>query len=99
MALPTFKQMGARRRQQKEDIPPADGGVVQDTPSPAGDSEKAFPSKSYNGTGVNIIRATRKRKTWIIISSLFFFISVIFLILVRTIIPYIYKRNELNDMQ
>ncbi|TVY32545.1 SUR7 family protein [Lachnellula occidentalis] len=73
MVLPSFKDLGARRRQQKDEGAPAegpaDGGIVQgegeSTGEPSGDSERTLtPQQQYPAN-----------------FSLFFFISVIFLIL------------------
>jgi hypothetical protein len=78
MVLPTFRSLAAKRRQEHEERErAADGGVVN---GEAGESERTL-TPTYT-PGINFKRATRKRKTWIAISSFFFFISVIFLILV-----------------
>ncbi|TVY41484.1 SUR7 family protein pun1 [Lachnellula cervina] len=80
MVLPSFKSLGARRRQQKEEGVPADGGIVSGEGEPSGDSERTLtPQQKYPANF--LIKATKKRKTWITISSFFYFISVIFLIL------------------
>lgn len=67
MPLPTFRSTRARRQERRES---GRGSTSDSTLAPA-----------HSGD-VDIKRATKTRKTWILISCLFFFISVIFLILV-----------------
>ncbi|KUJ12054.1 uncharacterized protein LY89DRAFT_673843 [Mollisia scopiformis] len=76
MALPTFRSLAARRqnKKQEEQTGAANGGVVRDE-----NSERTL-TPTYT-PGVDVKLATKTRKTWIYASCLFFFISVIFLIL------------------
>ncbi|KAH6674542.1 SUR7/PalI family-domain-containing protein [Halenospora varia] len=97
MVLPSFKSLGARRREKQLDN--ADG-VIDARPAPAGAPATGETSSgrtltpNYN-PGVNVKRATKTRKTWILISCFFFFVSVIFLIL--TIIGNINKKAVIRD--
>lgn len=91
MALPSFKTLAARRRakeqeQEKETVPTTGDGTMEADRVVGGDilSERTL-TPTYT-PGVNIKEATKTRKTWIIISSLFFLISVVFLVLVCTMI-------------
>lgn len=83
MALPTFRSLASRRNKQKTEVPPngavpANGdGVV--APSIDINSERTL-TPTYT-PGVDVKRATKTRKTWILISVLFFVISTVFLIL------------------
>jgi len=76
MALPTFRSLATRRKQQEAEG--ASDGSGQNVRNSNG-SEKAT---SYT-PAINIKLATKTRRNWIILSSLLFFVSVIFLILVR----------------
>src|SRR5271168_652828 len=95
MTLPTFRSVRFRRKEQQNEKAaqgkghPSDGGIFEDSQSTSECTSTSTPSTKYQ-PGVNIKRATRARKVAIIISSFLFFISVIFLILVRPKCP---KRN------
>ncbi len=84
MPLPTLRTLAARRKGRRSDkeleeaSTDTDVGVV--SPSEGQDSETG--SANYH-PGLDVKLATRMRRNWIIVSSGFFFISVIFLILVR----------------
>jgi len=83
MVLPTFRSLAAKRRQENEERErTADRGVVN---GEAGESDRTL-TPTYT-PGINLKRATRARKTWIAISSFFFLISVVFLILVSISVP------------
>jgi len=74
MALPTFRSLAARRREKKVERP---DGVTS-----AENSERTL-TPTYT-PGVDIKEATKTRRNWILLTSLFFLISVVFLILVKT---------------
>jgi hypothetical protein len=76
MALPTFRSLAARRQRKKEEPPTGVTGADDN-------SERTLTPNGTYTPGINIKLATKTRKTWILLSSLFFFISVIFLILVQ----------------
>jgi hypothetical protein len=78
MALPTFRSLAARR--QKKTKEQGNGVIGTDI-----NSERTLTPTYTPGVDVNL--ATRTRRNWIILSSLFFLISVIFLILVTTPLP------------
>lgn len=82
MVLPTFRSLAARRRQQQqnEEEAASSGSVVQGEGVAASGESKRTVTPTYT-PGFDIKRATRARKSWIIISCLCFFIAVIFLIL------------------
>ncbi|CZR59567.1 uncharacterized protein PAC_09461 [Phialocephala subalpina] len=105
MALPTFRSLAARRqnKNQEQTNGVANGGAVAGEEN----SERTLtPTQGAVYTpAVNVKLATKTRKIWIIISCLFFLISVVFLIL--TIIgninnkpvirsTYFYKLNLAN---
>ncbi|TAQ91409.1 hypothetical protein B7494_g257 [Chlorociboria aeruginascens] len=77
MALPTFRSLAARRQQQREKTDPdTEGrdGVIDNSHASA---ERASPGV----TGVDLKKATKTRRHAILISCIFFLISLIFLIL------------------
>jgi hypothetical protein len=76
MVLPTFRSLAARRQQKKEEQP---DGVINTENT----SERTLTPNGIYLPGVDIKLATKTRRNWILLSSLFFFISGIFLILVR----------------
>jgi hypothetical protein len=87
MPLPTFRSLAARRNKepQKQEEAGTSGepnGVVGQRSS----SERTL-TETYQ-PGVDVKLATRTRRNWIIVSSLFFLISVIFLILVFLSMPF-----------
>jgi hypothetical protein len=75
MALPTFRSLAARRQAKKQE---QSNGVT----GAENHSERTLTPNGTYTPGVNVKLATKTRRNWIILSSLFFFISVIFLILV-----------------
>lgn len=88
MALPTFRSLGGRRKNENAAVP-ADtaahgntAGVVK--PDESSDRTLTPAAAGAYTPGVNIKTATKTRKIWIILSSLLFVISVVFLILVRS---------------
>jgi len=87
MALPTFRSLAARRQSEKR--VQQENGVT----GPEQNSERTL-TPTYT-PGVDVKEATKTRKIWIIISCLFFFISVIFLIL--TIIGNINNKPVIRD--
>jgi len=79
MALPTFRSLAARRKEKKSQEEDRPDGVVG--------AENASSERTLTPTytpGVNLKLATATRRHAILISCLFFLISVVFLILVRT---------------
>ena len=78
MALPNFRSLAARRQKKKEE---QSNGVT----SAENNSERTLTPNGTYTPGVNVKLATKTRRNWILISSLFYLISVVFLILV--IIP------------
>jgi hypothetical protein len=78
MALPTFRSLAARRQQKK-----GEGNAVAGAES---NSERTL-TPTYP-PGVDVKLATRTRRNWIIVSSTFFLISVVFLILVKPTFKY-----------
>jgi hypothetical protein len=94
MTLPTFKSIRFRRKEQQNEKSvqykghASDGGVFEDsqTTTEETSTSTSTPSTEYN-PGVNVKKATRARRIAIIISSFSYFISVIFLILVRPKCP------------
>ncbi|CAG8972438.1 hypothetical protein HYALB_00001127 [Hymenoscyphus albidus] len=74
MVLPSFKALGARRRERKE-VRSTSDGILE----PEHHSDRTL-TPTYT-PGVDLKKATHVRKTWILLSCLFFFISVIFIIL------------------
>ena len=76
MALPTFRSLAARRQRKKEEQPTGVTGAEDN-------SERTLTPNGTYTPGINIKLATKTRKNWILLSSLFFFISIIFLILVH----------------
>jgi hypothetical protein len=84
MALPSFKSLGARRRETGQERPIQTNDGVHDGVGVTGQdtvSSDRTLTPSF-APGVNVKRATRARKTWIMITSFLFFVSLIFLILV-----------------
>ncbi|KAH8685577.1 SUR7/PalI family-domain-containing protein [Tricladium varicosporioides] len=97
MVLPSFKSLGTRRRERNLEN---SDGVIDAAPvaprAPVTGEASSDRTLTHNhDPGVNIKRATRTRKTWVLISCFFFFISVIFLIL--TIIGNINKKAVVRD--
>ena len=84
MALPTFRSLAARRQNR---IQEQQNEVVNGGTATAGDvtSERTL-TPTYT-PGVNVKLATKTRRNWLIASCFFFLISVVFLILVRTLQP------------
>jgi len=82
MAIPTFRSFAARRKNKNAQSVPADGAVASPAIGGGEDSERTLTPTTYQ-PGVDIKEATKTRRTWILISAILFFISVIFLILVR----------------
>ncbi|PMD56776.1 uncharacterized protein K444DRAFT_615190 [Hyaloscypha bicolor E] len=76
MALPTFRSLAARRQRKKEEQPTGVTGAENN-------SERTLTPNGTYIPGINVKLATKTRKNWILLSSHFFFISVIFLILVE----------------
>ncbi|KAH6722286.1 SUR7/PalI family-domain-containing protein [Leptodontidium sp. 2 PMI_412] len=72
MPLPTFRSLAARRQSEKR---VQENGVT----GPEQNSERTL-TPTYT-PGVDVKKATKTRKIWIIISCVCFFISIIFLIL------------------
>jgi hypothetical protein len=73
MALPTFRSLAARRqgKEQEKEAQRANGENISDrTLTP-----------EYT-PGVDIRRATKTRKSWILLTCFFYLFSVVFLILV-----------------
>ncbi|EPE37053.1 hypothetical protein GLAREA_09216 [Glarea lozoyensis ATCC 20868] len=81
MPLPSFKSLGARRRENRAQVPVQTNDGVHDGVAGQDISSDRTLTPSFS-PGVNIKRATRTRKIWIMISSFLFFVSLIFLILV-----------------
>jgi hypothetical protein len=82
MPLPTFRSLAARRKNMtgKGESAP-EGRVITPTAADSRDSERTLTPTSTPSIDVKL--ATRTRRSWILISSFLFFISVIFLILVE----------------
>jgi ABC-type multidrug transport system permease subunit len=87
MVLPTFRSLGARRRERNEATTGETANDVANAPANVDgvigsdrNSERTL-TPTYTPV-VNIKEATKTRKIWVIISSLLFVICVIFLILV-----------------
>ncbi|KAK0107189.1 hypothetical protein ONS95_003894 [Cadophora gregata] len=93
MALPTFRSLAARR--QKEKTVQENGVAASDAPAAAPEQNSERTLTPTYTPGVDIKEATKTRKISIIISCLFFFISVIFLIL--TIIGNINNKPVIRD--
>jgi hypothetical protein len=77
MALPTFRSLAARRQEKKAQKEERSDGAAS--------SERTL-TPTYT-PGVDIKRATTTRRNAIVVASLFFLISGVFLILVRTVPP------------
>lgn len=79
MALPTFRSLAARRQNKKQEQAndATNGGAVAGEEN----SERTLTPTAADTPAVDVKLATKTRKIWIIISCLFFLISVVFLIL------------------
>jgi hypothetical protein len=82
MALPNFTPLRARK--QEEQDPRVREGHMTGAAASAGNSSERKQTPEATAVGVGIKSATRTTRNAIIVSSAFFFIAVIFLILVRS---------------
>lgn len=90
MALPTFRTWAARRNAKKEEVQETQSDGVANANGTAASDSTLSPTTN----GVDVKLATKTRRTAIITSSVFFFISVIFLILVRILSNLARNRNQ-----